>query len=128
MKEKERSKLYLVELFAALALYMALLFGAITLAAHLAPGPLRSATAASPMLGFAAMTWAIVRAYRRMDEFERRLLLENMALAAIATMGWTFTYGFLEGIGYPKLTMFSVWTSFGGVWGAASCVRNWMAR
>jgi hypothetical protein len=128
MKEKERSKVYLVELFAAMVLYMAMLFGTLAIVGHLPPGPLRTAVAASPMLGFVAMTWAIVRAYGRMDEYERRLLLENMAIGAIVTMGWTFTYGFLEGVGYPKLSMFSVWTSFGGVWGAASCLRNWMAR
>jgi O-antigen/teichoic acid export membrane protein len=128
MKEKERSKVYLVELFAALVLYMGMLFGSLTLAKQMDAGPLRTVLVASPMLGFGAMIWAIARAYRRMDEFERRLMLENVAIGTLVTVGWTFTYGFLESAGYPKLSMFVIWPSIAAVWGASTCLRNWMAR
>ena len=48
------------------------------------------------MIGFGLMGWALVRQYRRVDEFIRRLLLENTALAAGVTAVLTFSYGFLE--------------------------------
>ena len=45
-----------------------------------------------------------------------------MAIAAAVTAGWTFTYGFLENAGYPRLSMFIVWPVMGAVWGLLACI------
>ena len=50
-----------------------------------------------------AAVWAIVRQFGRMDEFVRLRSLENFAIAAAVTACVSFTYGFLEGAGFPKL-------------------------
>jgi hypothetical protein len=55
------------------------------------------------------MLWAIARHLDRVDEYLRRYLLESFALAAALTAGLTFSYGFLETAGYPRLSMFAVW-------------------
>ncbi|MGJ9416371.1 hypothetical protein ACHAC9_01195 [Massilia sp. CMS3.1] len=109
MHEKRIAKLYLRELFGALALYTVLLMLAITFGRPMAPGVLRTAILVSPMIGFGAAIWAIVRQVQRADEYVRRLLLENVSLGAAITAGLTFTYGFLETAGFPKLSMFIVW-------------------
>jgi hypothetical protein len=44
----------------------------------------------------------------------RLRLLETIGVAAAITAGFCVTYGFLEGVGYPRLSMFTVWTVLGG--------------
>jgi hypothetical protein len=109
MHEKRLTRLYLRELFGALALYIALLVLTISFARPLAPGVLRTALLASPMIGFGAGIWAIARQVMRVDEYIRQRLLENISLGAAITAGLSFTYGFLETAGLPRLSMFTVW-------------------
>lgn len=124
MREKEAARRYLLELLGSVAVYTALLVAALTFGEPMQPGLWRILVLASPMLGFGLMFWALVRQYRRMDEFIRRLFLENATMAAAVTVGLTFTYGFLEVAGYPKLSMFSVWMLMGASWGAIALVRG----
>ena len=107
--EKRVAKMYLREMFASLALYTLLLVAAISFGRPMAPGVLRTVVLLSPMIGFGAAIWAIVRQIGRVDEYVRMRLLENVSLAAAITAGLTFSYGFLETAGYPKLSMFTVW-------------------
>lgn len=109
MREKRIGKIYLRELFAAIGLYTVLLVAAIALGRPMAPGALRTAILLSPMIGFGAAIWAIARHLQRADEYIRMRLLENVSLAAAITAGLTFTYGFLETAGFPRLSMFTVW-------------------
>lgn len=109
MHEKRVGKAYLRELMGALAIYMLLLFAAIRWGRPLEEGLLRTLVLLSPMIGFGLALWAIVRHVGRIDEYVRMRLLESVALAAAITAGLTFSYGFLETAGYPKLSMFTVW-------------------
>ncbi|THC46901.1 hypothetical protein C2862_01145 [Massilia sp. Mn16-1_5] len=97
------------ELIASIALYTIILMAAIRFGRPMEPGVLRTVVLLTPMIGFAAALWAIVRQIQRADEYIRMRLLENVALGAAITAGLTFTYGFLETAGYPKLSMFTVW-------------------
>jgi hypothetical protein len=107
--ERRITRIYLRELFSALALYAVLLLAAIKFGRPMDPGLLRTIVLASPMIGFGAGIWAIARQVQRADEYMRMRLLENVSLGAAITAGLTFTYGFLETAGYPKLSMFTVW-------------------
>jgi hypothetical protein len=107
--EKRIARIYYRELFASLVLYTILLTAAIRFGRPMADGVLRTAILASPMIGFGAAIWAIARQVQRADEYIRMRLLENISLAAAITAGLTFTYGFLETAGFPKLPMFTVW-------------------
>lgn len=109
MREKRIKNAYFRELFGALALYTVLLVAAITFGRPMAPGALRTLVLLSPMIGFGLAIWAIVRHLQREDEYLRKRLLENVSLGAVITAGLTFSYGFLETAGYPKLSMFTVW-------------------
>ncbi|MFP5394344.1 MAG: hypothetical protein ACLGI6_22860, partial [Gammaproteobacteria bacterium] len=77
---------------------------------------------------FALMIRAIARNLRRIDEYMRQTILENTTLAAAITAAATFTYGFLENAGFPRLSMFAVWPMLGGSWLVIALVRGWMAR
>ena len=109
MHEKRAAKIYMRELIASIALYTVILMAAIHFGRPMEPGVLRTVVLLTPMIGFAAALWAIVRQIQRADEYIRMRLLENVALGAAITAGLTFTYGFLETAGYPKLSMFTVW-------------------
>lgn len=109
MHEKRVGKAYMRELFASLALYTVLLMAAIRWGRPMEEGLARTLVLLSPMIGFGAALWVIARHFGRIDEYLRMRLLENVALAAAITAGLTFSYGFLETAGYPKLSMFTVW-------------------
>ncbi len=126
MREQRLARQYLLELGGTMTLYIVLLVGSLALAKSMAPGPVRLLILLAPMLGFGLMLWVIVRQYRRMDEYIRRLLLENTAIAAGITAALSFTYGFLEGAGYPRQSMFWVWAVLGGSWGLVAMVRGWI--
>ncbi len=123
MHEQTISKMYLRELFGSIAIYAAILSAAIYFGKAMEPGLLRTLILVSPMLGFMLALWAVVRQMGRIDEFVRKTTLENLAMAAAITAGLSFTYGFLELAGYPKLSMFSVWCVLGGAWAAITFVR-----
>jgi hypothetical protein len=128
MREREALRRYRWELGGAFALYAAVLFGSIYLAESMAPGIARTLLALTPAIPIALAVWVIVRQFQRMDEFVRLRSLENIAIAAAITAAWTFTYGFFEGAGFPRLSMFWVWPVMGATWfvlsiGRAVCCR-----
>ncbi len=112
-----KSKRYLKELAATFAVYGVLLVGSIELLTHVAvPAPWRDLVALSPMLAGVAMPWVILRELRRMDELQMRIQLEALGFAFAGTALLTFSYGFLEGLGYPRLSMFTVWPVMAALW------------
>lgn len=123
--ERQAGRQYLRELFGSIAIYIALLVPSAAYGPALDPGPLRTAALLVPMLGFLLMIWAVARHIGRMDEYQRRTALETFAMAAAITAGVTFTYGFLENAGYPRLSMFTVWGVMGGAWLVVGLLRCW---
>jgi len=112
-----KSKQYLKELSIAFAAYAALLVGSIELLQHVViAAPWRDLVALSPMLAAVAMPWVILRELRRMDELQMRIQLEALGFSFAGTAILTFSYGFLEGLGYPRLSMFSVWPVMAVLW------------
>lgn len=123
MYEQKVKRAYNIELWSSIAVYAVILVLSIRYGRPLADGPLRTAILLSPMLGFALMIRAIARHIARIDEYQRKFLLETSALAFAITGGITFTYGFLETAGFPRLSMFSVWMVMGASWGVVNIVR-----
>ena len=112
-----KSKQYTKELTAALVVYGLLLAGSIQLLTHVdVARPWRDVIALSPMIPAAAMAWVILRELRRVDELQRRIQLEALGFSFAGTAILTFSYGFLEGLGYPRLSMFTVWPLLAVLW------------
>lgn len=116
LNQRQHQHRYLKELGLAMALYIALLVAAISLGKDMPPGAARTALLLSPMLAFLLALRAVVRRVRTSDEFIRKTTLEHLAIAAAVTAGCTFTYGFLEIAGFPKLSMFVVWPLMAAAW------------
>jgi hypothetical protein len=74
------------------------------------------------------MIWVVARYFQRVDEYLRLRILENWAITAAITMGWTFTYGFLENAGLPRLSMFTVFPAMGFTSGILFFFRRILGR
>jgi hypothetical protein len=123
MLEREAKRRYFTEMTIALALYVGALLLAMRMGKTMDEGLARTLVALLPAVPVFVMVWVIARQFRRSDEFVRLRSLESIAVAAAVTAGLSLTYGFLEGIGYPRLSMFWVWGVMGMVWGAHACLR-----
>ncbi len=128
IKEKQIHGIYRRELAVAIVVYIVLLFGAIRLARPMEDGILRTALLVSPMIGFGLMIRAIIRFVARIDEYQRMRLLETFSIAMAITGAVTFTYGFLETAGFPKISMFAVWMVMGTSWGLTAIARRLLDR
>lgn len=116
---------YHLELGGALVLYALLLVGANALERAVQPeGALRLLINLAPMLGAVAAAWAILRGLWRMDELQRRIQLDAIALSFLGTALLTFGWGFAEGAGLPHLRAFSVWPIMGALWGLGLVVAQ----
>ena len=119
---------YIGEMLGAFFLYALVLVVSIDVGRPMPQGIGRTLVLVSPMLPFLLVVWTVVRQIRRVDEYQRLQVLENIAIAAAVTAGWTFTYGFLENAGFPKLSMFNVWPVMGFVWAGIAMGRSLVAR
>lgn len=128
MYEKRVSRAYNLELLVSLVVYAVLLVGSIRFGRPMDEGLGRTLVLLAPMLGFGLMIRALVRHVARVDEYQRVRLLENIALAAAVTAALSFSYGFLETAGYPRLSMFSVWITLGASFAAVIALRAWRER
>jgi hypothetical protein len=112
-----KSKQYMKELTTTLVVYGAMLVGSIEVLTHVdVARPWRDLIALSPMVPAAATAWIVLRELRRMDELQRRIQLEAIGFAFAGAAILTFSYGFLEGLGYPRLSMFTVWPMLAVLW------------
>lgn len=128
MHEQRVARSYHKELGLSLVIYAVLLCGSIRFGRPMDDGLVRTVVLLLPMLGFALMIRAVARQLSRIDEYLRRVTLENIALAAAITAALSFTYGFLETAGFPRLSMFSVWIAMGASWLVVTLARPWLQR
>ena len=128
MKESEAKRRYFLELGGSMALYVLAIAGPLSLAGSMEHGLARTLLLIAPAISVFVVVWVIARQFRRMDEFIRLRSLESIAFAGAVTAGLALTYGLLETVGFPRLSMFWVWGSMGFVWGTHSCLRSVFTR
>ena len=128
MREKQANQLYFRELFGFVFLYVIVLFSITWYARDMPDSTTRTTLALIPILPALGMLWAIVRHFQRMDEYLRIWSLENVAIAGAMTASFSITYGFMEGVGYPRLSMFVIWGIFMGGWGVIACARKYLGK
>ncbi len=109
-------KRFFLELLLALVGYAAAVLISGQLLAGTEPGAGRVFLALLPVPPMVALALVVIRYLRRLDEMARRIHLEALALAFVGTALLTFAYGFLETTGFPKLSMFFVWSLMGAFW------------
>ena len=115
---------YLAEMSAAFLLYALVLTASIDIGRPMPASLARTLIEVSPMVPFLLMMAVIVRQFRRIDEYWKLQTLENIVIAAGITATWTFAYGFLENVGFPKLSMFTVMPAMFAVWAFLGIFRG----
>lgn len=110
------AKRYLVEFTFALLVYLVavLLSSWLMLGMDSIAG--RIAVSLIPVVPMIAMALVVIRQLRRLDELAQRIQLNALGIAFVCTALITFSYGFLEVAGLPRLSMFMVWPIMAGVW------------
>ena len=94
-------KRYFIELIVSFAVYVLVLVASITLLRthHFSP-LLRTLIAVTPALPVFAVLASILRFILSIDELQRQIHLEAMAISAALTAALSMTYTFLEGVGF----------------------------
>lgn len=115
-------KRYLVEFSIALAAYLAAVLVSTHFLADAPEGSGKIALALVPVIPLIALAFVVIRQLGRMDEMGRKIQLEALGIAFICTALITFSYGFLETAGLPRLSMFFVWPLMGGIWAVATVI------
>ena len=70
-----------------------------------------------PVIPVIFSSMAVVRRMRSLDELQRRIQLEAISFAFLSTAILTFTYGLLEGVGFPHLDWTFVLPLMAALWG-----------
>ncbi|HEY9181513.1 MAG TPA: hypothetical protein VIO32_12405 [Candidatus Baltobacteraceae bacterium] len=119
-RERAISKRYLWQMLALLALYVIILFVSIHALQTGQYSPvfraLIAATPAIPMFGVVA---AVIQFMLSVDELQRQVHLEALAIAAGVTAALAITYTFLEGVGLPHSQAWWAFACIDVVWGLA---------
>ena len=123
---KKVNQQYMRELIGSIVAYSILLIGSIWLVnTYLETSPLRFVVVILPMIPVIFTIRAMVNYLTNTDEMEREIQLKSLAISLAGTAFITFTYGFLEGVGLPRISMFFVWPVIAILWIVA---RFWLNR
>ncbi|GCE21587.1 hypothetical protein [Dictyobacter kobayashii] len=114
-------KTYLKEFSAAMIAYVIVLLVAITVInASPASAWWRYPLALTPVIPAIFGMIAYIRFIRRMDELQRRIQFEALAIAFASAGILTFSYGFLELVGLPHINWIFVFPFMIMLWGISS--------
>ena len=110
-------KKYFIEFTTAMVCYMALLLLSFFLLKEMDQTSLfRVPVALLPMIPAVGICWVVIRQLRSLDELQRKIQFEALSWAFALTAVTTLSYGFLETVGFPKLSYFLIWPMMGAFW------------
>jgi hypothetical protein len=107
---------YFVELMSAMGLYFVTLYARNHWSANLTSPILKDALLVSPILPLILAAIAILRLFKRVDEYRRRQMLEALAIAAAVTCVLSTSWMFLVDVGAPDLPIAAAWPIFSVTW------------
>ncbi|HEY7983844.1 MAG TPA: hypothetical protein VID73_06730 [Ktedonobacterales bacterium] len=119
---------YLLEFGGAMVLYSIVVVVSVVLLKAQPHAAWRIPVALGPVVPAALGVAAFVRFLGRMDDLQRRIQLEALGLAFAATGILTFAYGFLEGVGFPRLNAIFIFPGMVLLWGLGLAVASWRYR
>lgn len=114
-----------LELVLAITFYVVILIISLKALTHIENQSLKVLVSLLPVLPVILVIWVIIRQFIRFDELQRKIQLQALAISFLGTAFLSFSYGFLENIGFPKLTMFIVWPMMGTFWSMSTIIGSW---
>lgn len=88
------------------------------------PDALRAAIALIPVPAAIAIILVAIGEFLASDELQQRVQMVGLAFAFLGTLLVSFSWGFLEGIGYERLSGFVVFGMLGAFYGAGLLVAQ----
>lgn len=116
---------YLQRFFISMVAYMITIMASVYYLTGLEIGTLERFIAVTPMIPIVFGTISMLKAVGHMDEFQQKINHDAMAFSAIIVGLGTFSYGFLEGVGFPRLQVIWILPALILFWGLA---KNIIAR
>ena len=99
---REVQKRYFKEFGISMGFYVVLLIASISVISNVElPKAVQVVIALIPVIPTIFVVIAVMRALRDSDELQQRIQLQAVTFSAIVTGLITFSYGFLENIGFP---------------------------
>ena len=118
MNQKELMRRYIRELIWSLIIYAIVLIVSITMLKQFEfPRVWQITISLSPVIPVAFVILAIMRLMIYSDELQQRIQLYAISFSAALTGLITFSYGFLENVGFPKFPAFFVLPMLIFIWG-----------
>lgn len=117
-------KTYLRDFLIAMAAYVILLIASIGVMPLLEESNWRFLVVLIPVIPVLFGMRAFIRFLDRMDELQRKIQLAGIAFAAGTTGILTFTYGFLEQVGFPPLPSLWVFPLMILLWGLGTAFAS----
>jgi len=118
------AKRYLKEFLTAMLAYTLMVPVSIWLVRGHEQSSLRFLFAVLPVIPSAFAMWAAIRAFRRMDELQRRIQFEGMAFAFLGTALLCLTWGFLQNAGLPHADVIWVAPLLIALWGLGLSIAS----
>lgn len=126
MNQKQAMRRYFREFFMAMGIYVVFLITSVTLLNkyEFARG-WQIVISLAPALPVVFVMIAIMRLLVDSDELQQRVNLMATTFAAVLTGLITFSYGFLENVGFPKLPTFAIFPMLFVFWGIGLSYFRW---
>lgn len=118
MNQKQVMRRYLREFLLAMSLYVLVLIASVTLLKNYEFARVwQIVISLTPALPAIFIIIALMRLLMDSDELQQRVNLLATTFSAVLTGLITFSYGFLENVGFPKLPTFAVLPMLFVLWG-----------
>ncbi len=115
---REVQKRYFKEFGISMGFYIVLLIASISVITNVElPKAVQVVIALIPVIPTIFVVIAVMRALRDSDELQQRIQLQAVTFSAIVTGLITFSYGFLENIGFPHLPSLFIFPLMIALWG-----------
>jgi Kef-type K+ transport system membrane component KefB len=124
---KQRAQ-YIRPLLLPLILYIGVLAFAFTWLESNPDSPWRIPVAVLPILPAIAIALGMLQALSKLDEMERRILVESAAFSFTITMLFLLTMGMLGLAGIPQLNGIYITAIMVSLWLLGKFLGNWRAR
>jgi len=118
MKQKNIMRRYMKELFLSMIAYTIILITSLTVLKNYEFAKFwQIVISLSPAIPVAFVILAVMRLLIDSDELQQRVQLLATSSAAAVTGLVTFSYGFLENVGFPKFPTFFIFPMLIAIWG-----------
>jgi len=115
---------YIFEFSAVMALYVLAIIGRDWTVGHVSDPNLVLAARIAPILPIWLAFWAVVRHYRRIDEYGRLRMLKELSIAFGLTSCALISYSLLMDAGLPPLAITWAWPTLAASWGLTRAILS----